>query len=70
VRVNWIFAFARRSRRRNHRHTEREKRENPFGNGTPTRWFDSECFTSVPPRPRVPQLALLGNKTLVCVFET
>ena len=52
---------------------EREKREfNPIGNGTTTRrWFkDSECCTSVPPRPRVPQLALLGNKTLVPFFET
>ena len=44
----------------------------PIGNGTPPEWWFSisEWCASVPPRPRVPQRARLGNKTPVPFFET
>ena len=51
---------------------EGKERNHPIGNGTPPeRWFSvSEWCASVPPRPRVPQRARLGNKTPVPFFET
>ena len=51
---------------------EGKERNHPIGNGTPPEWWFSisEWCASVPPRPRVPQRARLGNKTPVPFFET